>query len=146
MPSLQDALDQFLLTYERNAANGDPKAVAAQFADSFIAGGPEGSAIIPSKLFVQKLPQRKEIFRQAGHRVSRLVERRDVQIGDRYVMVDTRWEMEFAPEGKPGENLNVGSAFLIDMGGPEPKILAYLAHQDIFRLIQERGLLRETHR
>ncbi len=51
MPFMQDALDQFLLTYERNAASGDPEAVAAQFADSFIAGGPEGSAMIPAKLF-----------------------------------------------------------------------------------------------
>lgn len=146
MPSMQDALDQFLLTYERNAASGDPESIAAQFADSFIAGGPEGSAIIPSKLFAQKLPHRKEIFREAGHRVSRLVERRDLPLGDRYVVVDTRWEMEFAPDGKPGTNLNVGSAFLIDMCGPEPKILAYLAHQDIFRWMQERGLIPETHR
>lgn len=146
MPFMQDALDQFLLTYERNAASDDPEAVAAQFADSFIAGGPEGSAMIPGKLFAQKLPQRKEMFRQAGHRVSRLMERRDLPIGDRYVVVDTRWEMEFAPEGRPEEHLNVGSAFLIDMGGPEPKILAYIAHQDIFRLMQERGLSQQTRR
>jgi hypothetical protein len=145
MSLAQDALDQFLLTYERNAANVHPEAVAAQFADSFIAAGPEGSAIISGKLFAQKLPQRKELFQRAGHRSSRLVSRRDIPIGDRYVVVDTRWEMDFAPDGQPGTSLNVGSVFLIDMGGPEPKILAYLTHQDIFRLMQERGLLPQTH-
>jgi len=146
MPFTQDALDQFLVSYERNAASGHPEAVAAQFADSFIAGGPEGSAIIPGKIFAQKLPQRKELFQRAGHRSSQLVARRDIPIGDRYVVVDTRWKMDFAPDGKPGTSLNVGSAFLIDMGDSEPKILAYLAYQDIFRLMQERGLLPETHR
>ena len=146
MPFTQDALDQFLLTYERNAASGYPEAVAAQFADSFIAGGPEGCAIIPGRLFAQKLPQRKELFRQAGHRSSQLVTRRDIPIADRYVVVDTRWQMDFAPDGKPGTSLNVGSAFLIDMGGSEPKILAYLACQDVFRLMQERGLLPQTDR
>jgi hypothetical protein len=134
----QAALDQFISSYERNTSNSDPSAVVAQFADPFLAAGPDGSVVVPTAAFAQKLPGRKQYLVAAGLRSSRLIARRDTAVSERYVLVDTEWQMDFVPADKPAASITVGSSFLIDMGGTEPKILAYLTHQDIFRLLQER--------
>ena len=141
MSFVQETLDQFLSTYEWNTVNADPTVVVTQFADTFIAAGPSGTMVVPATAFAEKLPARKQLFRKAGLQSSRLVSRKDSRIGERYVLVDTEWRMDFAPEGKPALTIPVGSSLLIDMGGPEPKILAYLPHQDIFQLMRDSGLL-----
>jgi len=141
MPFTPQALDQFMATYERNTASDDPAAVVAQFADTFLAAGPDGSVVIPAAAFAQKLPLRKQHFDNAGLRFTRLIARRDTPIGERYVLVDTQWQMDFAPPGKPAVTLTPQSSFLIDMGAPQPKILAYLSHQDIFKLMEDSDLV-----
>ncbi|MFP5226448.1 MAG: hypothetical protein ACLGXA_02380 [Acidobacteriota bacterium] len=140
MPFSQGALDAFLLTYEKNTTNVDPAKVVSQFADSFLAAGPAGSIILPAAAFAQTLPARKQTFKDAGHQSSQLIARRDTRIGDRYVLVYTQWEMDFAPEGAHPFRLLAASSFLIDMGGADPKILAYLAHQDVFELMKQRAV------
>jgi len=141
MPFAQETLDHFLSTYEQNTVNPDPDVVVTQFADTFIAGGPSGAMVVPAALFAERLPARKRRFQEAGLQSTELRARRDRRIGDRYVLVETEWTMNFVPEGKPATSLTVTSSFLIDMGGSEPRILAYLAHQDIFQMMQERMLL-----
>ncbi len=141
MPFTQDALDQFLSTYERNTSSDDPTQVAAQFADDFLAAGPQGPVIVPAAVFAQKLPARKRLFDEAGLESARLTSRRDLRLGERYVLVETKWRMNFASEGKPGTSMDVGSSFLVDMGGSEPRILVYVAHQDVFQMMKDRKLL-----
>ncbi|AXC11448.1 hypothetical protein ACPOL_2124 [Acidisarcina polymorpha] len=136
----QEALDSFLSTFERNTTSSDPAVVIAQFAETFLAAGPAGSTLVPAATFAQMLPSRRQYFEKAGLRASQLIARHDMQIGERYVLVDTQWKMDFAPTDKPEITLTVGSAFLIDMGSSDPKILAYLTHQDIYQLIQEHNL------
>jgi hypothetical protein len=137
----QDTLDQFMAAFEQNTTAARPETAAAQFATHFVAGGPQGSAVVPVEFFVQKLPERKELFRQAGLQSRKLVGRRDTQVGDRYALVQTQWQMDFAREDRTAVTFVVGSSFLIDMGGSEPKILAYLSDQDVFQLMRERGLM-----
>jgi hypothetical protein len=146
MPFTPQALDQFMTTYERNTASDDPADVVAQFADTFLAAGPDGSVLVSTTAFAQKLPMRKQHFENAGLRSTQLIARRDTLIGERYVLVDTQWQMDFAPAGKPAVTLTPQSSFLIDMGTPEPKILAYLSHQDIFKLIVDSDLVDKPWR
>ena len=141
MPFTQEALDQFISTYERNTSSDDPSQAAAQFAENFLAAGPQGPVIVPAAVFAQKLPARKQLFDEAGLKSARLASRRDLRLGERYVLVDTRWRMNFAPERNPGISLDVGSSFLVDMGGSEPRILVYVAHQDVFQMMKDRKLL-----
>jgi hypothetical protein len=144
MPFEQQALDQFIVTFERNTSSTDFAAVVSQFADTFIAAGPTGSSLVPAAAFAQTLPSRKQYFDKARRRQSTLVSRRDTHIGERYALVDTQWQMDFSPVDKPDLALTVGSSFLIDMGGSQPKILAYLTHQDIFQLIRDHNLMSSS--
>ena len=141
MPLAQESLDRFMSSYECNTENADPAAVAGQFADPFLAAGPEGSIVVPAAVFARNLPGRKRLFDSAGLKNAKVVDRRDTMIGDRYVLVDTQWQMDFNPKGELAVSITVSSSFLIDMGGTAPKILVYLPHRDIFQLLRNQGLL-----
>jgi hypothetical protein len=138
MQFAQESLDRFISSYERNTTNNDLTAVVNQFADPFLAAGPDGSIIVPAAGFAQKLPSRKQYLEEAGLCSSKLIARRDTAVSDRYVLVSTEWQMDFVPADKPAATLTVSSSFLIDLGGGEPKILVYLTHQDLFQLLQEK--------
>jgi len=135
------AIGQFLSTFEANANSGDMAASAAQFADNFIAAGPDGAKTVHASDFPKALEMRKKFFDKAGCKSSKLISQKQTGIGDRYVLVDTRWQMDFEPEGKPAASIETGSAILLDIGGAEPKILLYAAHQDIFKRMRELDLL-----
>jgi hypothetical protein len=141
MPFTQNALDQFFSTYERDSLSDDPAKAAAYFADHFLAAGPQGPMMVPAAAFAQRLPARKQLFNDAGLTSTELTSRRDLRLGDRYVLVETEWTMNFLPENQPSTNLAVSSSFLIDMGSSEPRIVAYIPHQDIFQIMKERRLL-----
>lgn len=141
MPFAQDSLDRFMSTYEQNTGSDDPAVLAAQFAPTFLAAGPDGASSVPLAAFAPKLLQRKRLFTSAGLQSTRLVARRDMPVGDRYALVYTQWRMDFSSDAAPAVSITVASSFLIDMGSPEPKILAYLAHQDIFQRMKESGVL-----
>lgn len=140
----QDALDRFVAAFEQNTATASSEAAAAQFASHFVAGGPQGSAVVPVEFFVQKLPERKEAFKRAGLQSSKLVGRRDTHVGERYALVQTQWKMDFVRGDGAAATFVVGSSLLIDMGSPEPKILAYLSDQDVFQMMRERGLIASS--
>jgi hypothetical protein len=133
----QETLDRFLQAYEQNTNNSDTSAAAAQFADTFVAAGPDGPVMVPAALFARSLPARKQQLEKAGLRQSKLIARSDTPISERYVLVRTQWQIDFIPQDRPARAITVSSSFLIDMGGSEPKILVYLAGQDIFKLLQE---------
>ncbi len=141
MPFSQDRLDQFFAIYERNSLSDDPGTAAAQYAEAFLAAVPQGPQIVPAALFAEKLPMRKRLFDEAGLVSTELTSRRDLRLGERYVLVGTEWRMNFVPENREATSFEVASSFLIDMGGSEPKIVAYIAHQDVFQIMKERKLL-----
>ncbi len=144
MSLTQDALDRFLATFEHNANHGDPAAVAAQFADTFLAAGPAGSMAVRTSDFQQALVLRKLVFEKAGCKSSKLISKKETLLGDRFAVLDTYWRFEFAPENGPAWDIETRSSFFLDMGDDmrvdDPKILVYAAHQDILKLLKEHEL------
>jgi hypothetical protein len=140
MSLTQDALDRFLATFEHNANQGAPGAVAAQFAGTFIAAGPAGPMAVRASDFQQALVLRKLAFEKAGCKSSKLISKKETLLGDRFAVLDTYWRFEFAPENGPAWNIETRSSFFLDMGGDKrvdaPKILVYAAHQDILKLLK----------
>ena len=59
-------------------------------------------------------------------------------LGDRYVLVETEWVMEF----ETGEEIALRSTFIVHRAEDGLKIVFYLAHQDLMAVLKERGILR----
>ena len=143
-------LARFFETYQQ--ANAGPGAsAAALFADTFLAAGPDGAKAVPATAFGPILEKRKELFARLGSQPAELVEFEEIPLDNRYALANTRWRMTFRREGHPREaqaceapveeSFVVHSTFLVDLLCE--RILVYLAHQDIFAILRERGILTE---
>jgi hypothetical protein len=108
----------------------------------FLAAGPDGSMLVRARDFRLALRKRKEIFTTAGCKRTTLLWSRATALDKRYSLIDTAWQMDFAPGGGAATEIRVSSTFLVDMKGEEPKILVYLAHQDVLRILEDRELLK----
>ncbi len=133
-------LARFFETYQR--ANSDPStSVAALFSDTFLAAGPEGARPVPAVGFVPILEKRKELFARLGSQPAELVALEEIPLDSRYALARTRWRMTFRRESQPEESFTVDSTFLVDL--LSERIVVYLAHQDIFAILRERGILSD---
>jgi hypothetical protein len=131
---------QFFREFERRASDRDGAAQAEQFADSFLAAGPQGAQCVRASDFALALPKRKELFEKLGCRRTTLAFLEETRLDERYLLVRTRWCMEFGQPGRETKELLVGSVFIIDTGTPEFKIVLYLANQDILTELKVHGI------
>lgn len=131
------AATRFVQEFARNSAEGNLAALVAQFADTFLYAGPQGSQWVRTEDFVLALPKRKETFESFGHKRTELVEVQETWLDDRYTMVRTRWRFIFERESRGSENLETESSFLVDAGAEAFRILAYIPHQDIMQMLAQ---------
>lgn len=132
MDTMSSRMAEFLESFERSRTKG-AEAVAALYADTFLAGGPDGARCVRAEDFAKALPRRKEMFERAGCRRTALAGVTETPLDGRYTMARTKWRMTFEREGDGEKMIEVESTFIVDMGGPAPRILAYLAHQDALK-------------
>ena len=135
------SLTSFFATFQQNSDHGTQAEALAQFAETFLAAGPDGAKAVPATLFGPALAKRKELFTRLGSRGSELVSLVETPLGARYTLARTRWRMTFVRPDLPKQQIEVDSSFLIDT--ETQQILVYLAHQDIFAILRQRGILSE---
>lgn len=138
MTSSATPLAAFFATWQHTADHA-PADNLSQFADTFLAAGPDGARPVPAAAFGPALAKRRELFAQLGCRATKLVSLEETPLDARYTLARTRWRMTFVRPEVPDEHLEVASTFLIDTHTQQ--ILVYLAHQDIFALLRQRGIM-----
>jgi hypothetical protein len=113
----------------------------ARFADAFQFAGPLGSQSFRAADFALALPRRKQLFDRLGCQSTYLVFLHQTQLDVRYILVRTEWKLTFArSQGEPQQIL-VGSTIILDTG-PDPfKIVFYLDHHDLMKVLKEHGIL-----
>jgi len=141
MEQVETPVRRFFENYVRANESGDMAKTAAQFAEEFLAAGPQGAKCVKAADFAVALPKRKELFQRLGSRATTLVALEEQALDARYALVKTRWRMEFEREGRAKEDVFVESTSLVDCGVEPFRIVLYLAHQDIMAVLRERGIL-----
>ena len=142
MQQTRDAIEQFFHTFEHTNSSGDISTIVTQFADPFMAAGPQGTQAVRAADFALALPKRKQSFAGLGHQSTALVSLEQTPLDPRYVLAKARWRMTFLANQAQPQELLVDSTYIVDNGSETPRIVFYLAHQDIMVLFKERGLLR----
>ena len=105
----------------------------------FLAAGPQGAQCVRAEDFALVLPKRKQLFDKLGCTSTALVSLHETALDDRYALAKTKWRMIFhQPSGN--QEVLVDSTYLLNIERPDPKILLYLAHQDIMQLLKDRGI------
>ncbi len=131
----------FIRSYERISSGGDIAAMAAQFAEVFLAAGPQGSQPVKASDFALALPRRKQLFDRLGCRPAELVGFEEWPLDARYTLAKTRWRLTFVRGHEEAQEVLADSVFIVDTGGEGPRIVLYLANQNILAVLRERGIL-----
>lgn len=135
---------RFIQAFARNSAESNISELVGQFAESFLFAGPTGNQWVRACDFALALPKRKQVFEQFGHRLTELIDVQEMWLGERYVLVRSRWRFTFERSGQAVESLENESSFLVDAGAEPFRILVYVAHKDILELLQERTTAAST--
>jgi hypothetical protein len=141
MVQTSQAMEQFFRIFEANTNTDNVDAAVSQFADVFMAASPQGAQAVRAADFALALPRKKHLFDRLGCRSTELVSLREQHLDARYTLAGTQWKMTFALPGIEPQDILAESVFIIDTGGNEPKIVFYLAHQDLMQILKDRGLL-----
>jgi hypothetical protein len=138
MTNVTTSLAAFFASWQHNRDTATTDNLA-QFADTFLAAGPDGAKPVPAAAFGPALAKRRQLFAQLGCLSNELLSLDETPLDSRYTLARTRWRMTFSRPGLADEPFEVASTFLIDTRTQQ--ILVYLAHQDILALLRERGLM-----
>jgi hypothetical protein len=131
---------RFFDSFARQSSGENTQAQIAQFADTFLAAGPQGAKCVTSADFALAIPKRKLLFDSLGCRSVTLVSLEETPLGVRYVLARTKWQMTFSRPNADPEQVLADSTFIVDTAGDEFKIVLYLANQDIMQVLKSRGI------
>jgi hypothetical protein len=131
----------FFQSYELNNSTGNIPALIAQFADVFMAAGPNGAQCVRSSDFALALPKRKQLFDSLGCQSTALVSCLETRLDARFAMAETRWQLTFVREGEQPKTVLADSLFIVDMAPEALRIVFYLAHQDLLAILRDEGIL-----
>ncbi len=124
----------FFAACERNIAESNIDGLVAQFAETYLNGGPHGYQFLHSTDLAAGLPRRRQLLNSLGCGPSRLVSLTETPLGDRFVLAQTRWQ--FAVGGVEDPIL-IDSSFLLDITEPA-RILVYISHHDLVAIFKSR--------
>ena len=146
MYQASEAIERFFRIFETNASGNDVDAQVSQFADVFMAASPQGAQAVRAADFALALPQKKQLFDRLGCRSTKLVSLRESRLDARYVMASAQWKLTFVRPENASHDVVAKSVYILDTGGDgaagsEPKIVFYLANQDLMQVLKERGVL-----
>lgn len=130
--------------YGAAALEGAPERIAAYYAESFIAGGPQGSAVFRNnERFVDWLTQLRQFNLSSGMTAMTLVSIKDSKsLSSRHQLVTVEWGTQFEKTGERPITFEI--SYLLEGSGEDWKILAYISEKDQEEEMQALGLGQRT--
>src|SRR5262245_44450858 len=136
-----ERITAFFDKYESNIGGSDLAAIAAQYGESFVFSGPQGTQTVRRDDFVKVLPKRQYFFKSIGLRSSRVVALEEASVDDRCVLVKAQWRLQFGTTAAPTSVLDVSATYLLQQQPDGLRIVFQLDHDDLTKRVQELGLV-----
>src|SRR5262245_53045126 len=131
----------FFDQYELNIGGADPAAIAAQYGESFVFAGPQGTQAVKRDDFVRDLPKRQGFFKSIGLRSSTAVALEETRVDDCCVLVKAQWRIRFEPTAMPAFDIDVSAIYLLQQYPDGLKIVFQRDYDDLTKRVQELGLV-----
>jgi hypothetical protein len=130
----------FFADYGASALAGEPELVARFYAPSFLTAGPTGSTVHRNDDgFRDWLRQVFAANQATGMTAMEVLAIEEAPISDSHTLVTVEWGARFAKTGD--EVITFRIAYLIELLGEQPAILAYVSHEDQAELMKAKGLI-----
>jgi hypothetical protein len=140
----------FFDRYQQATDSLDSEVLAESFQEFFLNLDPGSATPVSRDALIRALPGRGQLFASIGASGADLATIAESPLDDQHTLVTTSWIVRFGDreegeeqagaEAQPVEPLTLHSTFLLrrDPGGPW-RIVVYLNHQDIVKMIRARA-------
>lgn len=130
----------FFKKYEQAISESDVSAIAAQYADAFMFGGPQGVQSIKKDEFLKVIPRRREYFASIGLLESKVTSIDETSLDSKYLLAKTAWRMTFErPAGFKSE-IETSATYILERTGEKLMIVFQIDHHDLIAKVKELGL------
>jgi hypothetical protein len=127
--SLNKELTAFFQRYGEESLTGEPPAIAANYAPSFIVAGPKGSAAFANdEKFLQWLGQLRTFNDQHGMQAMAPSRLQVTQLSPAHVLAQVTWSARFDKAGD--RDIGFDIAYLMERAGDSWKVLGYVSAAD----------------
>ena len=141
MNQVSDVVKTFFEDFERRS-NTFERGLAFQFSDPFMTADPDGNIqIVKTDDFLAGISKRQAFFQSIGFQFVKIVVLDETQLDDHYVMAKVHVHMRF--EKDPGQPIDLkdSSTYILFIKDDSPRIVFYTTHENLLKIMQERGLL-----
>lgn len=133
-------IENFFETYALVAMRPEPEPHANLYANEFIAAAPSGSAAFKNdEQFLEWLKQVYEFNEKTGMESIQVISVHENPITNQYSLVTVEWAAKYKKTG--GEQIYFEITYLLQFVENQPKILAYIDHEDQQEVMKERGII-----
>jgi hypothetical protein len=141
MDQVSAVVKTFFEAFERQS-NTFESDLAFQFSDPFMSADPNGGIqIVKTNDFLAGISKRQAFFQSLGFQFVKIVVLDETCLDDHYRMAKVHVQMRF--EKNPGHPIDLtdDATYVLFIKDEVPKIVFYLTHENLLKVLQERGLL-----
>ena len=133
--------ESYFHDYGAAALEGASERIASFYAESFIAGGPNGSAVFRNdEQFIEWLTQVQRFNASTGMTTMTLVSiKHSKSLSSRHQFVAVEWGASFEKTGERLITFEIN--YLLELSGQDWKIIAYISEKDQEEEMKGMGLL-----
>jgi hypothetical protein len=137
---MNQTAEAFFKQYEKAISESDVSAIAAQYADAFMFGGPQGVQSIKKDDFLKVVPRRREYFASIGLLQSKVTSIDETSLDSRYLLARTVWRMTFERSAGLQSEIAASATYILERAGEKFVIVFQIDHQDLIAKVKELGL------
>jgi hypothetical protein len=127
---------EFFLQYEKANSSSDTSVISAQYADTFMFGGPNGVQAVNKGDFLKVVPKRKAYFSSMGLSETKLDSVQASPIDSKYLIAKVAWTMRLQ-NTFGSKTLNTFATHVLARGnGDELSIVFQIDHQDLGSVVK----------
>ncbi len=135
-----DTLRLFFEGYARASMASNSQALASHYADDFIVSSREGSGAFKNdERFLSWLRGVFDFNRRVGMQSLEVASLDETPISDHHALVTVEWATTFKKSGD--ERICFEISYLVRLAANQPRILAYVSHEDQEEAMKSKGLI-----
>jgi ketosteroid isomerase-like protein len=137
---MNQTTEAFFKQFEQAISESDVSAIAAQYADAFMFGGPQGVQSIKKDDFLKVIPRRREYFASIGLVESKVTSIDATSLDSKYLLAKTAWRMTFEKPAGFKSGIETSATYILERTGEKLTIVFQIDHQDLVAKVKELGL------
>lgn len=134
-----EKVETYFKEYEHNFDKLNVRAIADNYADTFLSAGPKGVIANNKKEFIEKASQAAEFYREVGQKSARIISKTVIPVSNEYCMVTVHWGAKFEKTGEKEIEFDV--SYLLQELNDKIQVILFIAHEDEEKTMKELGLV-----